>query len=430
MIPPTMHRLAVTKLFHEIAPGQRRLGFFGEDDRLLDVWFDPLHCPNLFGSVHNIRIERIFLNQNRATGRLDNGVLVSVRLRKADAASVNAGAILPVTITAAPRHGKPWQAIIGARLASDCMILLIGLPEGAAAIGLSSRISVEQRAALKARLAAEAIPKLPFGFGVILRRNGVDLPDFASEVSRLVGIWQTSASEMPNNQTGIVFDGGGLLARARRLVGDVRVLDDPGRKAEMSCLLDDAIAAAILPKVPLACGGHLWCEQSHALWSIDLDSNGLSDFNRLFDEAASEIARQIRLRAMSGPVLIDLPRMAIPEGKKFRKALQDALANDPRQPDILGMTRGGLLELQVAHGEMALDAVMQDQPAQDALTGLRLAMTQPAFQPVKLAVSQAMAIWLEGPGQPALDQLDRQLQLVVWSDDTCDQTAHILESWR
>ena len=425
-MPPAMHKLAVTKLFHEIAPGQTRVGFFAEDDRLLDVWFDPLHRPNLIGSVHNIRIERVFPNQNRATGCLDDGVLVSVRLRKADTALANAGAILPVTITAAPRHGKPWQAMIGARLASDCMILLIGLPEGAAATGLSSRIPVEQRAALKARLVAEAMPALPVGFGVILRQNGVDLPDFASEVSWLVGIWQASASEMPNNQTGMVFDGGGLLARAKRLVGDVMVLDNPLREAEMSWLLDDAIAAAILPKTPLACGGHLWCEQSHALWSIDLDSNGVIDFDRLFDEAASEIARQIRLRAMSGPVLIDLLRMTIPKGKKFRKGLQDALANDPRQPDFLGMTRGGLLELQIAHGEMALDVVMQDQPAQDALAGLRLVMARPAFQPVKLAVSQKMAIWLKGPGQPALDQLDRQLQLVVWSDDTYNKTAHIL----
>jgi Ribonuclease G/E len=306
------------------------------------------------------------------------------------------------------------------------MILLIGLPEGAATTGLSSRIPVEQRAALKARLAAEAMHELPAGFGVILRRNGVDLPNFASEVSRLVGIWQTSATEIPINQTGMVFDGGGLLARAKRLVGDVMVLDDPTREIEMSCLLDDVIAAAVLPKAPLACGGHLWCEQSHALWSIDLDSDGVSDFDRLFDEAANEIARQVRLRAMSGPVLIDVPRMAIPKGKKFRKALQDALANDPRQPDFLGMTRGGLLELQIAHGEIALDAVMQDQPAQGALAGLRLAMAQPAFQPVKLAVSQAMAIWLEGPGRSALDQLDRKLQLVVWSDYTHNQAAHIL----
>ena len=426
MMPPAMHKLAVTKLFHEIAPGQTRLGFFGKDDRLLDVWFDPLHRPNLIGSVHHIRIERVFPNQNRATGRLDDGVLVSVRLRKGDAALASAGAVLPVTITAAPRHGKPWQAIIGARLASDGMILLIGLSDGAAATALSNRIPTEQRAALKARLAAEVMAELPAGFGVILRRNGVDLPDFASEVSRLVGMWQASASDLPKNQTGIIFDGGGLLTRAKRLFGDVVVLDGPANAAAMSCQLDDAIAAAILPKTPLACGGHLWCEQSHALWSIDLDSHGVTDFDQLFDEAASEIARQIRLRAMSGPVLIDVPRMAIPKGKKFRKALQDALANDPRQPDFLGMTRGGLLELQIAHGEMALDAVMQDQPAQDALAGLRLVMAQPAFQPVTLAVSQGMASWLEGPGKPALDQLDRQLQLVVWSDDTHNQTAHIL----
>jgi len=426
MMPLAMHNLAVTNLFHEIAPGQTRLAFFGKDNRLLDVWFDPLHCPNLIGSAHNIRIDRVFASQNRATGRLGNGAMVSVRLRKADASLASAGAIVPVTITAAPRHGKPWQAMIGARLATDCMILLAGLPEDAAAIGLSSRIPSEQRAALKARLAAEAMPELPVGFGVILRRNGVNLPNFATEVSRLVGMWQNGASEVPKNQTGLIFDGGGLLARAKRLVGDVAVLDDPACEDELSCLLDDAIAAAVLPKTPLACGGHLWCEQSHALWSIDLDGNGVSDFDRLFDEAANEIARQIRLRAMSGPVLIDVPRMAIPKAKKFRKALQDALANDPRQPDFLGMTRGGLLELQIAHGEMALDAVMQDQPAQDALAGLRLVTKQPAFQSVKLAVSQAMATWLEGPGRSALDQLDRPLQLVVWSEDTHNQTAHIL----
>jgi len=426
MMLPAMHKLAVTKLFYEIAPGQTRLGFFGKDDQLLDVWFDPLHRPDLIGSVHHIRIERVFPNQYRATGRLDDGVQVSVRLRKGDAAMATAGVVLPVTITAAPRHGKPWQAMIGARLASASMVLLIGLPEGAVVTELSSRIPVEQRAALKARLAAETMAELPAGFGVILRRNGVYLPDFASEVSRLVGMWQKSAIDLPKNQTGMIFDGGGLLARAKRLVGDVTVLDDPVDLAAMSCLLDDTIAAAILPKIPLACGGHLWCEHSHALWSIDLDSNGVTDIDRLFDEAASEIARQIRLRAMSGPVLIDVPRMAIPKGKKFRKALQDALANDPRQPDFLGMTRGGLLELQIAHGEMALDAVMQDQPAQDALAGLRLVMAQPAFKPVTLAVSQAMASWLEGPGKPALDQLDRQLQLVVWSDDTLNQTAHIL----
>ena len=59
--------------------------------------------------------------------------------------------------------------------------------------------------------------------------------------------------------------------------------------------------------------------------------------------------------------------------------MQNALNDDPRQPEYLGMTSGGLMELRVPHGEMALDEVMQDQPAQDALTGLRLLMQRPGF---------------------------------------------------
>ena len=46
--------------------------------------------------------------------------------------------------------------------------------------------------------------------------------------------------------------------------------------------------------------------------------------------------------------------------------------------------------------------------------------------PSSVLVSQAMASWLEGPGRPSLDQLDRQLQLVVWSDDAQNQAAHII----
>ncbi len=421
-----MRSLAVKKLYLETAPGQTRLGFFGSDDRLLDVWFDAWHRPNLMETVHNVRIERVFASQNRATATLADGVAISIRLRKSDASLVKVGRILPVTIIAAPRHGKPWQAMLGARLASAGMILLVGVADGASNIALSNNIPSEDRAGLTARLLAEAGSKLPSGFGVILRRGGSKLTDFTAPVSQLLKQWQDHANPIVADQTGCIYDSGGLLERARRLFGDLPLIDDPAEAATISALLDDEIAAACQPKTALSCGGNLWCAQSHALWSIDLDGNGVTDFDRLFSEAAIEIPRQMRLRAMSGPVLVDLPRLAPAKVKKFRRALETALGDDPRQPDCLGMTRGGLLELQVPHGEMALHAVMQEQPAQDALAGLRLVMQQPPFKPVKLAVSRAMAAWLEGVGRPALDHLDRQVQLVVWSDDTHNQSAHIL----
>mgnify|MGYP004363451059 FL=1 len=114
--------------------------------------------------------------------------------------------------------------------------------------------------------------------------------------------------------------------------------------------------------------------------------------------------------------------------RRFRAQLQNELDDDPRQPEYLGVTRGGLLELRVPHGEMAPDMVMQDQPAQDALAGLRLAMRRPGFNSVTLSVSDKIADWLEGPGKPARCQLDKPLQLSVWRDEKEGQVVQILET--
>ena len=92
--------------------------------------------------------------------------------------------------------------------------------------------------------------------------------------------------------------------------GNLPVIDDPMMANTLSVMLDDAVAGTMKAKCPLNCGGNLWCEQTHAVWSIDLDGNGLNDLDRLCDEAAVEIPRQIRLRGMSGPVLIDVPRLS------------------------------------------------------------------------------------------------------------------------
>ena len=79
------------------------------------------------------------------------------------------------------------------------------------------------------------------------------------------------------------------------------------------------------------------------------------------------------------------------------------------------------------HGEMALDDVMRDQPAQDALSGLRFAMQRPGFNAVTLAVSSAMSSWLEGIGKLARDQLDKPLKLSVWPDEAKGQIVRILD---
>jgi len=81
-----------------------------------------------------------------------------------------------------------------------------------------------------------------------------------------------------------------------------------------------------------------------ALVAIDLDSNGAPDFKGNV-ATFPDLARQIRLRNLSGTILVD------PAGVKTRKRpalvsfLREALSGDPLKPEVLGATPSGLLEL-------------------------------------------------------------------------------------
>ena len=114
------------KIFAEIAPGQTRVGFFDRAGTIQHVWLCRDDQPDLIGTVHQARIERVFTNQNRAQGRLIDGTSISVKLKKNPPSAITTGAVVVVTIVAAPRHDKAWQAVLDARLATAILVLLPG----------------------------------------------------------------------------------------------------------------------------------------------------------------------------------------------------------------------------------------------------------------------------------------------------------------
>jgi hypothetical protein len=150
----------------------------------------------------------------------------------------------------------------------------------------------------------------------------------------------------------------------------------------------------------------------------------------LLMDAVPEIIRQVRLRAMGGAILVDMPRMASKAGKTVLAQFSEACAGDPRHPEIMGFTRGGLLEMRVPHGEQTLPDVMADRIAQCALAGLRLVAHRIALPPapteIKLAVSAPVAKWLSSEGSSACAALDRPLRPVVLSDVAPDAPAYII----
>ena len=176
--------------------------------------------------------------------------------------------------------------------------------------------------------------------------------------------------------------------------------------------------------------GKLWCQRTQSLWAIDIDGADADvkhyGFGGLFGEAAVEIARQIRLRGMSGPIMIDVPRAGL-ANKKFRSKLQKCLDVDPQNTEMLGITRSGMLELWRPHGRVPLADMMADNVAQAALAGLRLAAMRPAFKPVNLAVNSAMAGWLASDGRAAVAALNRPLEIDICLDDGNATMAYIID---
>ena len=416
------------KIFAETAPGQTRVGVFDSAGVIQYLWLCRDDQPDLIGSVHQTRIEQVFPNQNRAKGRLADGTVISIRLPKNSPSAVKTGAVLVVTIVAAPRHGKAWQAVLDARLVTATLVLLPG----------QSSITISRRCTdVLAMRELATVLQVPDGFGLILRRqaNGMDRDQLQADIDDLVNDWQTSFASCDPVMPARLYDGGNLFQRACRLVPCASYhqcnIGDPDSEA-----IDAAISAALEPKVLLPSGGTLWCQRTHALWAIDIDGADADiknyGFDGLFSEAAVEIARQIRLRGMSGPIMIDVPR-AGSANKKFRSQLRKCLDDDTQNSEILGMTRGGMLELWRPHGRASLNDLMADDVAQAALAGLRLAAMRPAFKPVRLAVNAAMAGWLAGNGKAAVAALNRPLEIdiclddhkaaVAWVIDKCKTTA-------
>lgn len=183
-----------------------------------------------------------------------------------------------------------------------------------------------------------------------------------------------------------------------------------------------AIEAALQPRVDLACGGALHIEATHAATLIDVDS-GKAPALAANLEAARAAARQIRLRHLAGPIVIDFVGMRKRgERDKVLAALKGALAADPEKPELLGWTRLGHVELtrrrrEVPLAEILFEPVPGGPLRKTALTvgleALRAAEREARAQPGKalsLAAHPEIVAALEtGEGRAACRALEERL---------------------
>lgn len=117
--------------------------------------------------------------------------------------------------------------------------------------------------------------------------------------------------------------------------------------------MEKGLSDALSRKVLLKSGADLVIEPTEALTVIDVNSgkctkgkNRQEAIRKLNHEAAAEIARQLRLRNLSGIILVDFVDMENREdGQELLKFMRDLLKKDPMRAAAVDMTELGLMEL-------------------------------------------------------------------------------------
>jgi ribonuclease G len=273
----------------------------------------------------------------------------------------------------------------GARLSTQVSIagrLLVFLPQDDH-VGVSQKIPVQQRDALRARLQALAGPE---GGGFILRTNGEDATDaeLADDIAYLRKTWsriREAATTRPS--TSLLHQDLNLLQRVLRdmVCEETQTIRIDSREQYAMLLafgeefmptvvsrlalykgerpifdlfsIDDDITKALGRRVELKSGGYMIVDQTEALTTVDVNTGGYVGA-RNFDEtifktnleAAQAIARQLRLRNLGGIVIADFIDMTRPDHREaVLGELRKQLGRDRVKTMIGGFSQLGLVEM-------------------------------------------------------------------------------------
>lgn len=118
--------------------------------------------------------------------------------------------------------------------------------------------------------------------------------------------------------------------------------------------LNDRLTDAVRPMVWLKSGGSLVIQPTEALTVIDVNTGKAvagkkqvqETFLKVNREAAKEIARQIRLRNLSGIIIIDFIDMELKKDKELLMSeLEEYFKKDPVKTTLVDMTALGLVEV-------------------------------------------------------------------------------------
>ena len=260
---------------------------------------------------------------------------------------------------------------------------LVLIPNSSRSGGISRRISGEERDQIKNTLDKLNIPE---NMSAIVRTNGLgrSVEELSLDLAYLLALWDEINNTTPNAiSPSLIFRDDKLIVRVVRdyfkedieeiLIDDKEVFNEakefteaviPDHSEKVKFYneeiplfnryqIESQIELAFQREISLNSGGSIVIDPTEAMTTIDINSarstKGKDIEETAFKtnlEAASEIARQLRLRDVGGLVVIDFIDMLNEENQnKVESAFRKAIYSDRARVQISSISRFGLLEV-------------------------------------------------------------------------------------
>jgi ribonuclease G len=261
----------------------------------------------------------------------------------------------------------------------------VALTYGKSTVGVSSKIT-DEKERIRLKSIAKRIDHREYGF--IIRTNAAYIPEekIINEIQSLIeeydnirrfGIHKSRFSLIYRTQPGYICDiRDGYTDHVEEIVTDDKELYfsikeylEIYQKEDLSKLrfyedsilrlaklygIQDKLSDALRQMVWLKSGGSLVIQPTEALTVIDVNTGKAvagkkkvqETFLKVNREAAKEIAKQIRLRNLSGIIIIDFIDMELQKDKDLlMEELAEYLKKDPIKTTLVDMTALGLVEV-------------------------------------------------------------------------------------
>lgn len=359
-----------------------------EEGRLAELYYDSKREESIVGNIYAGRVETVLPGMQSSfieIGQKKNAYLYYGQERAVtDTDSKNSkkpksGDTILVQVEKDAIGAK--GAVVTEKLSFPGKFLVL-LRGEAGEIGISKKITdVAERRRIK-----ETVEQLiPQGYGVIVRTNGAGktTEDYEREIGVLVDIGETvyKKGQYAKSPSLIYQEASSAIKAARDLISDdiqefvvndrdiyeellgtgnfdqaegcKLILSEEENMLFENYFVESQAEKALNERVWLKSGGFLVIEQTEACVVIDVNTGkytGKRDLQKTIRktnmEAALEIAHQLRLRNLSGMIIVDFIDMVSEEDRKrLTHTLEQAVTQDRIKTVVVGMTELGLMQI-------------------------------------------------------------------------------------